>query len=348
MLTGSKSRILPIATPFITSYTNIASTFSIIGVQEEQIIPWISDHLIQLVGREEEGKMIDQWATFYDFATKDAIPAYEGIPFISKCKFDRVALEISDFALFIEEQINAGYYVHAYLDRYYLKVSNDYLKEHYNHQTFIYGYDRSKNEIYIADFYNQKFDFVSVSYQDINLSYNTDISIKEEYINFWKNHIYTSKQLDYKYEINIDLLKLSLKDYIDRKDSFLKYEYTFTHRNVKTFFGLDFYNVLKIHCNKHTEFIDYRAFHILCDHKKAMKTRFDYLNNNNFINKSMTYKLNIDIEDLFGETIRLRNMVLKYNIQSDARLHARIINNIAILENLDFRVSNELLNALVV
>lgn len=326
--------ILPVEQPPITTYPFIANSFSMLWLKKDKTLPWICNHFIQLTYRPNHP---DAKADFYDNSDFDHFitPLYL-CPFLGWLKLNRETMGCSNFTNYVEKQITNGYYIEACLDNYYLSCSNNYLKNHFIHSTFIYGFDHDNQQIFISDFYdNGAYSRKIVSYDEVNQGINTN--------NYF---IILFKYEDFDYNFNIDLLSLFLNDYVEAKDSLRRFCFSSAQRNQGIKFGIEIYDYIKNDLSMQ-QFLDIRPFHILYDHKKLMKIRINYLYNSGYLN-SYDYKmLNDNNNALLNKTLILRNKVIKYNITNRIELLSTIIENIKLLKDLDYQFFRELAHILV-
>ena len=143
-------KVLPVKYPPITSFPYLANMLSILWVNQERTLPWISDHFIQIYGSTNLG------FDFYDNSSAFYIPAESYCPFIHIQQIDRKVINhgLHIFSDYVEFLIDNDWYSCLCLDRYYLSCSAQYKKDHFLHSTFIYGYDKEKEVVLIADFFN--------------------------------------------------------------------------------------------------------------------------------------------------------------------------------------------------
>ncbi len=325
---------LPVEYPPITSFPAIANSLSILWVNRDNVLPWISDHYIQLLIRPHHPLTRSD---FYDQADIDNfITTGNHCPFIGWLRNNQTTARFTDFSGYIEYQINHGYYIDACLDNFYLSCSSFYNKEHFIHQTFIYGYDSEKRQVFVSDFYDaSKYARKIVSYNDINKSI--------EGIDY---HINLYKYEDCDYKINLDLLKLTIEDYINCRDSLKKFEFSYPSYNKDVLYGLDFYSYI-IDVFSEEEYIDLRPFHILCDHKKMMKIRLDYLKKLYAYDNSKIELICERNDSLITKSLTLRNMVIKYNTNHNNDLLYKIKTECSSLQKFDFYLFTDLLSYII-
>jgi len=324
---------LPVEYPPITSFPSIANLLSILWVHKERTLPWICDHYVQLIIRPNHPVTRSD---FYDQADTDnfIINGYF-CPFLGWLRNNQTTARFTDFTDYIEYQINHGYYMDACLDRFFLSCSNCYNSRHFIHQSFIYGYDNDKKQVFISDFFDSgKYERKIVSYEEINNS-----------IKGIDYHINLYKYQDCNYEINLDLLKLSIADYLNCRDSLKKFQFSNPDYNKNVLYGLDLYNyVIDVFCNE--KHIDIRPFHILYDHKKMMKIRLDYLKKLNIFDSIMLELICKRNDSLIEKSLLLRNKVIKYNLKHNNDLLSKIKTECRDLKNNDYYLFSDLLRVL--
>ncbi|WP_340022727.1 hypothetical protein MHI24_27560 [Paenibacillus sp. FSL K6-1096] len=325
--------ILPVVNPPITSFPYIANTLSFLWINNAQVLPWLSDRYLQLIIRPHHSMTR---ADFYEQADTDnyIIPA-NSCPFLGWLRNNQTTANFNKLTDYIEYQINQGYYLDACLDNYYLKCSASYKKEHFIHTTFIYGFDRANNLIYISDFYeNGKYARKTATYEEINKS----IKGIDYLINLYKYQ-------DFNYALNINQLKLFIEDYINCKDSLRKFEFSYADYNRDNLYGLNFYKyIIDVFCRERT--LDIRPFHILYDHKVMMGVRLDYLYKLNIFDNSLILKLKERNNVIISEALTLRNMAIKYNITNEGGLIHKIIDRCNYIKNVDYAFMIDLLSSI--
>jgi len=341
MITSNKS--LSVEYPLITMYQDIASLFSVLCANKEKTMKWICDHCIQLT----VAPYGIRW-NFYDFGTPYNIYSVSYCPFIDFYRLNKMAVNdyFSNFTDFIEYQINNGYYIRVHMDQFYLSCSNRYKANHNMHEVFIYGYDRDKKEIMVADFIFGKptYFFTTVMYDELNLSFSNSMPQSNDPI--WFSDIKMFKYVDYDYKINMDLLKVSLNDYLNCTDNMLIYKYCFRPENADLHYGLNYYDELAEYCVAGERRLDRKAFHLLCEHKIIMSMRLEYLKDNNYIN-AIGYKQVFDkCKKNEIDTLGLRNMALKYNTTNNEDLLKRMSEKCYELKKQDSEFVSDLISIL--
>jgi len=298
-------KYLPVTDPPITCFPGIANIFSILWVHKAKVLPWICDRYIQLVIRPKHGLTK---ADFYDQADIDNfIMTGQLCPYIDWMRNNQTTAHFRKFTDYVEYCILHNYYLEPCLDRYYLSCAEAYYKkEHLIHTTFVYGFDNEKKEVGVADFYtNGKYERKLVSYEEINRSI-----VGIDYI----INLYSFQ--NYNYRPNIELMKTSMKDYLNKVDSTKRFAFSCPEYNRDMLYGLDFYDYISCEFLEE-EVLDLRPFHILCDHKTLMKIRLKYLFDKKLIDSTEFTLLMELIENLINKSFVLRNLAIKYNLLND-------------------------------
>ena len=322
-------KIISLEQPPITSYPSIAKILSLMWEQKEAIMPWFSDHFIQLIVRPSHEHTLGD---YYDHADIDTYyRIVYGLPGLGWMRSNGETAQYIKFTDYIEFQINNNYCLEDCLDRYYFKFSECYKSEHYIHSTFIFGYDNERKEVYIVDFFDDgKYDKKIVSYDEINESMNND----------WIINLF--KKWNDSYEFDEQLMNLYFNDYLNSCDSFNRFRFSNKSYNKDVIYGLEYYDFSQKLIDN--DFIDVRMFHILVDHKVLMKYILDYLDSIGLYKNEKIEKLKAMNEDLIRKSTSLRNSVIKYTISPKSSLLCHIDNEIKLLKQLDFEFVNAILN----
>ena len=321
-------KILLVEEPPITSYPIIANILSIIWPHKKKVMPWLCDHMIQLIIRPD---YIPTKADFYEHADLDNfICILYGCPHLEWMRNNCYTAEYEKFTDYIEFQINNGYFVEPNLDNYYFEFSLCYKSYHLIHPTLIYGYDNDRKIVYVSDFYNHgRYIRKEISYDEINRS------MKNDYI----MNLYKYQEAEYL--VNHKLMNMYLRDYLNAKDSSMRFEQSYQEYNHNVIFGIDVYDyIIDKMCNK--DELDIRPFHVLYDHKELMKLRLMFLNDYPEYSCKLEGLLELN-EEARRDALHLRNLVLKYNISHDRRLLESIKSRCFELKMKDINLISEIL-----
>lgn len=338
-------KILPVEYPPITSYPMIATLFSILWPHKDQVFPWIYDHFIQLVAIRNNALKRAIMNTFYEAVPVQRAHTATTCPYIKMETLDRRTLFLQrvDFTKYVEHTLEHQQYMIPCLNHFHLNCHKGYQKTQHMHTVFIYGYDRSKEIIYIADFFDEgKYVEKTITYNELNKSYFEHCIAEDDPV--WMNDILIYKYEPYDYAFNHELLRQSVNDYINGCDSFNKYKYDFLYRNSSCNYGIDVYDVLieSVWFDK----IDPRAFYVLYDHKKLMTMRIEYLHITGLLNKNIFTEMIKESQKIEQETQILLNLVLKNRIKRRPDIALTIIESCKRIREKDYEFMVKLLSVL--
>ena len=89
--------------------------------------------------------------------------------------------------------------------------------------------------------------------------------------------------------------------------------------------------------------MDFRALHVLYDHKTAMQIRLDYLLKNNYLHTQEIEQLMELYTLLRDDALLLRNLSLKYMISGSDRLLEKLIKKCQMVKERDKELTSEIL-----
>ena len=349
-----ESNNLKMEYPPVTSYPIVANMFSILWANKEFTIPWIADHFIQLrVSKEPLDFYIS--GNFFDYMIYHNVPIYMICPFIKVQVVDDSILHIYNrLTDFVEYSINNNNYVSIALNNFYFPCSPHYGKNHYMHPTFINGYDKNKKQIFVSDFYtNQRYIRNIVSYAQLNDSFEYKVVEKDfigepmfEYCNLLRYN-------QFNYATDLNLIKRSLSDYLNSKNSFDRSNYDYKNKDVEFYYGLEYYErILEYYlhsqsCEGSDSIpLDFRFIFILCDHKKLMSIRLEHLYKMRTINSKDFLQLSAKCVELLKQTTKILMLSIKYTATRNASIFTSILRFLEALKKFDAEVCTEILNVL--
>ena len=323
-------KILPYKIPPVYAYLHHAYTLGVLlcYADTEQ---WFSGNYIQLMCNTDFSKEL-----WFDFFVGDN---YGGLPWFNYHIFDKSILNISENGLheFVQYSINQGYYLHLYLDEYYLPCRPFYHSTHFTHCNLIYGYDCENENYHVAGFNNKmNFALSTISFTQFAGSFgaeNTDLNNVRAY----KNFLFKKKKItryDFEMSKTIDILNDYLLSrncsekpglYYDL-DSDLRFTYLNIAAHLKDqVFGLGVYDCLINYLDSRmSREIDIRAFHCLWEHKKCMLLRIMYLGSRGYLKDY--YPVYNEYEEITNIALHVRNLALKYSITENVNTIKRVIN----------------------
>ncbi len=222
---------------------------------------------------------------------------------------------------FIIEKINMGYYLIMNVDEYYLPNKGDYRKNHFVHPSLIYGYDNDIEQLLGIGFDKERlFSEITFDYSQFSEAYEKG---KIHYKNYapwcgWSAiQLMRPKSFEEEYPFSIDRFLKELKNYLfSIGDSIRMYSFEYNKKQVE--FGFKVYDVIIRNLENLLQgklTIDYRALHLLSEHKKCMYDRLNYVISKNKLT-GRVIKLHME----YLKVVELSNDIrLKYLAQSFTR-----------------------------
>lgn len=204
----------------------------------------------------------------------------------------------TDLITLVKENINNDWYLLSSFNEYFVPHRQSYKNRNYWHNYLLYGYDDSSE------------DFTIIGYTDRQLYEQTKIKYKE-YIHAVTEgresvelYFYKVKP-NLKYELNIEKIRESIKNYYNCENVFEKNAY----------YGIDAERALINYIFENQgQLIDIRKFYALWEHKKCMINRIEYLKDNNYITGNDKYIEYISILKEIEKKARIiESLTLYYN-----------------------------------
>jgi hypothetical protein len=282
---------------------------------DERLLPWFYEHFINIFANVDESGY-----TKLDFVEHRA--PYKEVMYEVYLGYRLLEKEpkIVDFVI---DKINKGYYVVIYVDEYYLPVKSVYQKEHYVHNSIIYGYDNT-TETFLGIGFNAEllFTYLTFKYNDLEIAFEKGKSYYHISAPWCENNaIELLKLKDYPVEYPFDMQRFltQLGDYLASVgDNSVIFTYMMSQNRI--IHGIDVYDQVVECLNKLLEgtvAIDYRAIHLLVEHKKIMLNRLRYINlhfyNDNAF-ESLIAEFSQIVEQI--ESIRKKFLNVSFSISS--------------------------------
>lgn len=214
---------------------------------------------------------------------------------------------------FTKKEIDEDYFVDIHLDEFFLENKDFYKKDHFVHESLIYGYDDIEKKFYAYGFVkNQSIEKFCIPYDDYQLAY------ENSKIFYWKGANY----LFYDYPYPIDVRKVNhgcaktfnLKDFINRLKC---YVYPDMDEIVESDVHIYGNNVCKYVADciiEGKKFIDFRCINLLYEHKLCLKNRFYYIMCKFDVEKELHDEC-VEFETIYSAYRRLRLLFLKQLIK---------------------------------
>lgn len=314
----NKSKVLPFRLPEISPWSYNSHILSILSAYGDNYLQWFYSNFLLLQISQGNSKN-DHIITYVNL----------GCPFLSEQKINRNTVSAMGVSIiqFLKKCIDLNYYAYLFIDQYYIPKYINYQKAHFEHDPVVFGYDDEKKVFHAADFILNKEEVLK--YGTMEISYS---EMEEAYENLPSNKDHINGFLLYQYnntniELNMDLIKLSLKDYLNSSYTF---ELTKSEPNksangdiLRYTYGLEIYqiidNFIKEELNhpvhEDSMIIDHRWFYIINTHKRIMLARIQLLIKTGYLCN--------DFEAPFTEILKLsdllKNMIYKYLLSNNIK-----------------------------
>ena len=316
-----KKKLLIMETP-LNGYMEDAYMLTV-AITKESNYEWIYSNYIQLI-YQNPSKYDNQPVKFFKVSYKNGYIWDAECPLLCCDTITRDMLEVIniDIIEFICKSIFQDKYIKIYLDEFYLSYRMQFKKEHYIHESFFFGYDYEKKELYglayAIDKAAYQFKEFTVSMDEVRRAYNAAFieSVQKERI------MMLSCNCEKYYEFDIKIVKNSIWEYINSIQTDLKYG-EINNPNKDYIFGINIYDELINYFKGDVKSKTVIPLHIIYEHKKLMYDRIIYMIENQYI----SYEQNI-IEDclkIINETYICKMLFLKYSFSDTIHNYERLI-----------------------
>jgi amino acid adenylation domain-containing protein len=257
---------------------------------------------------------------------------------------------------FIKEKIQLGYYLILNLDEYELSNKHDYRRNHYVHASIVYGYDDETRKVKGVGFDKSRlFTDLLFDYDELNKAYT---SSKRHYLNYAPWCAWSAVQL-IKLKSPERQFPFSKRKFMEDLYSYLHSEpdeyrlYNFEYDVNRVTFGMEVYETLvkELHNILRGEFhVDYRALHLLAEHKKCLYVRLNYVIEKNDLGSELIkkkeefYQLVLKFDELRKQF--LGQVFQEFNLQELSNEQKRVIENVSneimLLKEVEYKLLNEI------
>jgi len=229
-----------------------------------------------------------------------------------------------DFVAFAKDKLRLGYYLIANVDEKELKNKHAYQQDHYIHSSIIYGYDDHKQTLLGIGFDESRiFTYLSFDYEEMQRAF---VSGKKHYKKTapwceWSAiQLVKPKTPDKPFAWNGRKFLMDLHDYVHSiADPYRRY--TFAYSKDQNEFGLRTYDVVIKKLQERLETgnvtIDYRAIHLIHEHKQGLYQRIRYLDDMFGLGEEIKRELqkwHAFIEEI--NNVRKKWLSIEYNLGS--------------------------------
>jgi hypothetical protein len=277
----------------------------------EKYLPWYYSNFIQIFSyTTESGWLLLNYLEPRDCSSEIVDMICLGYPLLKN---------VDNIIDYIIENINMGYYIVINVDEYYLSNKWTYMKNHFIHPSLIYGYDNKEKQVKAIGFkQNNIFTEMTFDYTEYTQAYeNGRIYYKDTapWCEWSALQLMRPKKFELEYPFSNERFLKELKNYLfSIGDSVKLYSFEYYENQVEYGFkvhDLVIRNLENMIQGKIT--IDYRAIHLLSEHKKCIYDRIGYvISRNNLTGEILTlHQEYLEVVNNF-DTVRVK--FLKYLI----------------------------------
>lgn len=288
-------RILPInENPIVDGYTHHAYSQAILtNLENWKLLKvwgyenWFYSNYIQLISKDRNSECFSLPIDFF-VGDVDHVNDYNYIPFLSAQYSDKQGVwRVGNEVDYMVQLIEAGYYVECTINEKYVPGTLSYENKDFYHQTLFYGFDLEKEIFYIFHFEaDGHFRANKLTFKQFEKSFTTSHNVED--VNWIeKVKLLKIKEPEYYFPMDLELIKYSLKEYLEKRNTFRMIHYAITEFPKN--FGLDIYSDVIYYLTEY--YGDERILHLLLLHKIVMCKRIDYLYENKCLDRVSYEKL---------------------------------------------------------
>lgn len=323
---------LNLAKPILKTWSSESHFMSMI-LDMDGAKDWIANNYVQMIGQNIYGMQKTVFCFFpkHDpFCIDTNINVWNCCPFLETkyVSYNYVKQNFEDIIEYLKKSINQEYYLYLFLKQSCLDVKINKMDIH---KTFIYGYDDEKEQVLVADHYDNgryvtdvipynKFkNAFEQAYNEGNLKDNKSLTDKK---------IVICKKIPYEYKFDLEWFKRQLKDYINSEYTFSSFSPFYMNDSSEFVFGLECYEMIKRYVNTIIKQSgnyrkDTRVFTFLEDHKKMLLFHIKYLINKKILIDNGDIELVVEKLANDSETILL--LFMKYIMSGKINILEHII-----------------------
>lgn len=221
----------------------------------------------------------------------------------------------------IKDSIDSEKYIFLAVDTYFIDLwwSDVKRRRHSEHEMLILGYDNEKKVILAADFFEHSYSIQEIPYLDFRMAFDAHAGYIRERDSVNTVEIRTFKYLKNKeYTLNFDRVRNMISDFVNSCENTIEdVSDLFTvHEDVLYGFEcLDHIMEYFTECVCKHECLDFRVIHLFYIFNEIMYCRIDYMINHKYLSDNIDIRnIQNDFEDMAHKNVKLRNLVIKYNL----------------------------------
>ncbi|GCE15718.1 hypothetical protein [Tengunoibacter tsumagoiensis] len=317
---------LALATPAITGYHHRAMPLSILGLHDA-CQPWIFEHFIQMRCQTQ----IDDKHNVFDFADPNLLTT--PTPWLSIQCIERSLIQryLSDFRLFVIDCLLQEYYVHLYVDEYFIPQRAPFQTEHIIHDILVTGFDDESAVFTVAGFDEQgRYISSLVTYQQFQAA-TARASVQPDHDDPVRL-LQMRPVAAYHFSIAHVIQQLT-EYYTSTAPSALLFQ-----SSAPAVYGLQTYEALQQYINSGIQQqveLEARPFQLLFEQKHLMLHRLTYLQDRGYLHSSDELILAYTELKTMAQTVR--NGLIKYQLTQHSPRLLKVIDQLAIMHDKEQR-----------
>lgn len=258
----------------VTVYLHRALPLCVV-LADPYLQPWFNEHYVNIFSqRDKDGYLSLEYMELWGNYREVIGEVSQGAKLMEK---------VPDIIEFVREQISRGYYLSISVDEYYLPGKIRYQNTHFIHHELVYGFDDSRREIKAVGFdQGGVFSGMTFRYEDFVEAYEKGKAYYDEsapWTSTTGTQLFFSNGFDRPYPFRIEEFLKKLGDYLFSKgDDAIIYCWGIAEESVSYGFGVNELVFKALEDFLQGKFLtDYKAVHLLTEHKKLLAARFEYI-----------------------------------------------------------------------
>ena len=332
--------ILPVNMPQFASYNTHANLETIITSSNSDNISWFYNSFLQITM--PKNHTLTGWSALFNIELNNNL-LYNYCPLIinynisSKMISDKWGL-ITDFII---DSIDKGYYITCMMNGKYIKCYDAFEKYDFNHDIFIYGYDKLNEVFYIRDFIkNQRYTDGRASFSDIIKAYeNAEVYYPDKF-----NGVYMLTYNEaYKWIFDMKNFIRNMELYLNSQPlnisaHHVNLEHDIGYIDEQNFvFGMRCYDTLikqlQYIKSENIPYIKLQTYHVLLTHKKILHDSIKYIIDTQLIYINPTENILSEFNNILESYNIILSYIIKFNISQNVTVIDKIISLIEQTKN---------------
>lgn len=275
------------------------------------------------------------------FSQNDTTGTTKTNPFICEYKIPYNLIKTYDIKIesMIKYCIDNTLYLDLPLNEKFIRNRWAYNNRNYTHYNMIFGYNDENNSASVYGYNEQsKVSASVIDYDSLQAAFNQsdgqDVILRKYDMGYYPE------------ELNVNLIRNLIEDYLYSKDSSWRYSGICVKRD-NCSFGISVYDCITNNENNFLHFLcDLRAAYFLTEHKKIMKERVAFLIKKNIVSGYFAHTLVKKSEKLYDVTSAILLLVMKYKVIKDESIKDILKKHLITVKTLDIDLCSNLLRSI--